>query len=103
MEHLDTSVIEVFATFVAGSPIFLMLERWPTVVQIPGRAGHILRNVGVDLLALLINLGWRDTRFPSFLKLLLSSVVLMVLEQRVCRSHIASHKYAAQGRPDNPS
>ena len=65
-----------------------MLQRRPAIVQIPGSAGHILRDVRVDLLALFIDLGRRYAGFSSFFKLLLPSVVFMILEQRICGGHL---------------
>lgn len=88
LKYLDTPVIVILGRALAAClPVLLMLERWPSIVQVPWSAGHILRNMRVDLLALLIDLCRGDTGFSSFFKLLLPPIVFMILEERVCGSH----------------
>ena len=88
LKDFDTSVVKVLGgALAAGFPVLLMLQRRPAIVQVPRSAGHILRDMWVDLLALLIDLGGRYAGFSSFFKLLLPSVVFMILEQSICRGH----------------
>jgi hypothetical protein len=54
-------------------------------VKIPWGRGHVLRDVGIDFVPILIDLGWRKPRLTCLLKLELLSVILSGLE-RYCQS-----------------
>ena len=91
LEHLDAPVVELADLILGlGPPVLLVLEAGLVVVQVPGRAGHILRDVRVDLAPLLVHRRGGDARLAGLLQLLVPPELLMALEQRVGGRHGAS-------------
>jgi len=69
LEGLSALVIPAEVILVLSHPVPLMLQGGLVLVQVPWRACHVLRNVGVDLPAILVQLGGRQTRLTRLIQL----------------------------------
>ena len=78
LEDLDAAVVAfVDGVLLMLPPILLMLETGVLAVEVPGRAGHILWDMGVDSLSILIHRSGREAGLPGLLQLLVTAEVLM--------------------------
>ena len=68
-------------------PVPLVLQGRPVALHVPGRGRHELRDVGVDLLPVLIQGGRGQTGLPSLLELHGPAIVLAALLPRRRRRH----------------
>jgi hypothetical protein len=76
LEYFGTTVVPLLVVLCLPFPVPLMLQGGAVIVQVPGGVGHVLWDMRVDLLALLIDFRWRETRFTGLLQLFLPTEVI---------------------------
>ena len=85
LEHLLSAVVALLDIVLCFlTPILLMLQGGVLAVQVPWRAGHILRDMWIDFFAVFVDRCGCQASLPSLFELFGSSEVLMTCRLIVC-------------------